>query len=134
MIPDKPFEYDESLWPVFSFAGGPTQLPRTVLKQIDKNFLNYNGLGLSILEISDRSKEFKEIVDQATGDLREMYNLPADVKIYFGSGGATLIFESLVYNLLQDKKCVSYANTGHWSEKAVKEANFLSKVHINCTT
>jgi phosphoserine aminotransferase len=83
---NKSLEYERNLWPLFSFAGGPTQLPRTVLYESAKNFLQYKETGLSILELSYNSKEFHEIYQNALSELRTLYQLPSDFKIFFSHG------------------------------------------------
>lgn len=119
-------EFDSSLWPIFSFAGGPTQLPRTVLQKVKKTFMNYNQSGLNLMEIPSQSKEFDEIFQAACSELRTLYRLdPSEFDIYFGQAGATFIFEEICYNLLGKAETFSFCNTGHWSEKAIKEAKYI---------
>src|SRR5208282_2425729 len=107
---------------VFNFSAGPAVLPEPVLRRAAEEMLDWHGSGMSIMEMSHRGKEFMQIADQAEADLREVLAVPADYKVLFLQGGATLQFAAIPMNLLRGKKSADYVNTGEWSKKAIKEA------------
>jgi phosphoserine aminotransferase len=115
---------------VYNFSPGPAVLPAPVLRQAAEEMLDWHGSGMSIMEMSHRGKEFMQIADQAEADLRELLVVPADYKVLFLQGGATLQFAAIPMNLLRGKKSADYVNTGEWSKKAIKEAQRYCNVNV----
>lgn len=106
---------------VFNFSAGPAVMPKPVLEEIQKELLDYNGTGMSVMEMSHRSGTFMKIYDDAVADLRKLMNIPDNYKVLFVQGGATLQFAMVPMNLMKNGKA-DYIVTGAWSEKAYKEA------------
>ena len=104
----------------YNFNAGPSILPQEVIKQTAEAVLNFEGHGLSILEISHRAKYFQPVVDEAEALMKELLDIPAGYRVIFLGGGASLQFCMLPYNLLEHK--AAYLNTGVWAKKALKEA------------
>jgi len=115
---------------VYNFSPGPAMLPAPVLKQAAEEMLDWRGSGMSVMEMSHRGKEFMQIAAQAEADLRELLAVPANYKVLFLQGGATLQFAAIPMNLLRGKKSADYVNTGEWSKKAIKEAQRYCKVNV----
>ena len=113
---------------VYNFAAGPAQLPEEVLKEAQKEMMNYKGTGMSVMEMSHRSKMYQDIIDSARKDLKELLNVPDNYKILFMQGGATTQFACVPLHLL--KKCGGYINTGHWTKKAIVEAKMYGDVKV----
>jgi len=107
---------------VYNFAAGPATLPEPVLEQAAQEMLDWHGSGVSVMEMSHRGKEFISIAEQAEASLRKLLAIPANYKVLFLQGGATLQFSAVPLNLLRGKKSADYVNTGEWSKKAIKEA------------
>ncbi len=105
----------------FNFSAGPATMPVPVLEEIRDEMLNYRGSGMSVMEMSHRSKVFQEIYDNAEADLRKLMGIPENYKVLFIQGGATLQFAMLPMNLMKNG-VADYIVTGSWSEKAFKEA------------
>ncbi len=105
----------------FNFSAGPATMPVPVLEEIRDEMLNYRGSGMSVMEMSHRSKVFQEIYDNAEADLRKLMGIPDNYKVLFIQGGATLQFAMLPMNLMKNG-VADYIVTGSWSEKACKEA------------
>src|SRR4051812_47077481 len=99
----------------FNFSAGPAVLPEDVLKQAGDELLDFRGTGVSVMEMSHRSKEFIAVAERAEADLRELLAIPKNYKVLFLSGGATLQFGMVPMNLLRGKKAADYVNTGEWS-------------------
>jgi phosphoserine aminotransferase len=112
---------------IYNFNPGPAALPLPVLEEIQTSFLNYAGSGMSITEISHRSKWFDDIVNDAVVRTRRLLNLSEDFHVVFLQGGASLQFGMVPMNFLPDGKTADYINTGTWSTKAIKEAGILGK-------
>jgi phosphoserine aminotransferase len=115
---------------VFNFSAGPAVLPEAVLRQAAEDMLDWHGSGMSVMEMSHRGKEFIAIAEAAEADLRELLAIPANYKVLFLQGGATLQFEMVPLNLLGGKTGADYVNTGEWSKKAIKEAKFFCKPNV----
>jgi phosphoserine aminotransferase len=115
---------------IFNFASGPAVLPEPVLEQASREMLDWHGSGMSVMEMSHRGKEFVGIAAQAEADLRELLAVPANYKVLFVQGGATLQFAAVPMNLLRGKKNADYVNTGEWSKKAIAEAKRYCAVNI----
>ena len=118
---------------VFNFSAGPAALPEEVLKQAAEEMLDWHGSGQSVMEMSHRGKEFIGIASQAEADLRELMGIPANYKVLFLQGGATLQFEMIPINLLRGKPVADYVHTGEWAKKAIKEAKTFCNVNVVAT-
>ena len=103
-----------------NFCAGPSILPREVIEQTAQAVLDFNGSGLSILEISHRSKDFQAVIDEAVALFKEILNIPEGYSVLFLGGGASMQFCMVPYNFLEKK--AAYLNTGVWAKKALKEA------------
>lgn len=112
---------------IHNFNAGPAALPLQVLEQIKEEFLDYKGTGMSITEISHRSKPFEEIVNSAVDRTKRILGLGEEFQVLFIQGGASLQFTMVPMNLAGPGKGVDYINTGTWSTKAIKEAKLLGK-------
>ncbi len=110
----------------YNFNAGPSMLPREVVEQTAAAVLDYNGMGLSLMELSHRSAEFKPILDEARSLLKELLDVPAGYEVLFLGGGASMHFCMVPYNFLGCK--AAYLNTGTWSTKAIKEARLFGEV------
>lgn len=106
----------------YNFCAGPAALPEAVLQQAQAEMLDYQGKGLSVMEMSHRSTAFVEIAQQAEQDLRELMNINDDYAVLFMQGGASLQFSAIPLNLLSEGQTADYIVTGQWSKKAQKEA------------
>jgi len=115
---------------VFNFSAGPAVLPESVLAQAAQEMLDYAGTGMSVMEMSHRSKAFIDIHAHAESDLRELLNIPKNYKVLFMQGGAAAQFGILAMNLLGDKTQADYVYTGQWSKKAISEAKKFCKVNV----
>ncbi len=119
---------------IFNFAAGPAVLPLDVLEQAQRDLIALPGVGMSILEISHRSKPFDEIIQGAEADLRTLAGIPDGYHVLFLQGGASLQFSMVPMNLLPAGGSADYVVTGVWSQKAVKEAKRVGGVRIAATT
>ena len=115
---------------VYNFAPGPAMLPREVMEQAQRELLDWNGTGMSVMEISHRSKEFIALAEESEADLRDILKIPGNYKVLFLQGGATSQFSMVPMNLLQEGLTADYLHTGNWSGKAMKEARRFGKVNI----
>lgn len=111
-----------------NFNAGPSILPRVAIENTAKAVLDLNGIGMSILEISHRSKDFQAIIDEAVALFKELLNIPEGYQVLFLGGGASLQFCMVPFNLLNKK--AAYLETGVWAKKAAKEAKFFGDVNI----
>ena len=107
---------------VYNFSAGPSMLPLEVLEQAAREMTNCNGSGMSVMEMSHRSAEFKAIIDTAEKDLREIMNIPDNYKVLFLQGGGHMQFAMVPANLMRNSKKADYIVTGSWAKKAAKEA------------
>lgn len=114
----------------FNFSAGPAMLPTAVLEQAQQEMSDWNGTGMSIMEMSHRGKVFMEIAAKAEADLRELMNISDDYAVLFMQGGASAQFAMVPMNLLRDKTSVDYVNTGAWSKKAIAEAKRFADVNV----
>jgi phosphoserine aminotransferase len=112
---------------IYNFNAGPAALPLSVLEEAQRNLVDYNGEGLSVMEMSHRSKTFDHIIKEAENLLIDVMNIPSGYKPVFMQGGASLQFAAIPLNLLADDKSADYVNTGAWSKKAIAEAQKLGK-------
>lgn len=115
---------------VFNFSAGPAAMPQAVLEQAQAELLDYQGTGMSVMEMSHRSKTFIQIAEQAEADLRELLVVPNNYRILFLQGGAHTQFSMIPLNLLQGKTSMDYVDTGDWSAKAIKEARKFGDVNV----
>ena len=115
---------------VYNFSAGPACLPEAVLKKAAEQMLDYEGCGMSVMEMSHRSKVFQGIIDKAEEDLRSLMNIPQNYKVLFLQGGASLQFAMVPLNLMSEHKRAYYINTGAWSKKAIKEAKRFGEVIV----
>jgi phosphoserine aminotransferase len=115
---------------ITNFSAGPATLPVTVLQQVQAELLDWQGSGMSVMEMSHRDKEFMSIAAAAEADLREIMGVPQNYKVLFLQGGATAQFSAIPLNLLRGKTGVDYVVTGDWGKKAAKEAGRYAKVNI----
>ncbi|HZF39099.1 MAG TPA: 3-phosphoserine/phosphohydroxythreonine transaminase, partial [Blastocatellia bacterium] len=119
---------------VFNFSAGPATLPVSALEQAQSEMLNYRGAGMSVMEMSHRSKAFESIIQHAEADLRALLNIPENYKVLFLQGGASLQFAMVPMNLLPKGKSADYILTGSWGQGAFKEAKKLGAVREAATT
>lgn len=110
----------------YNFNAGPSILPREVIENTAKQCLDFNGSGLSLMEISHRAKDFQPVVDEAVALVKELLNIPEGYSVLFLGGGASLEFCMVPYNFLINK--AAYLNTGTWAKKAMKEAKLFGEV------
>ena len=115
---------------VYNFSAGPAVLPEEVLKEAAAEMLDYNGSGMSVMEMSHRSKWFDEIIKTAEQDLRDLMNIPDNYKVMFIQGGATLQFAMIPLNLLRKSGKADYIVSGTWAKKAAKEAEKFGDIKI----
>ncbi len=106
---------------VYNFSAGPAVLPEEVLQEAAAEMLDYKGTGMSVMEMSHRSKAFQSIIDEAEADLRELIGIPDNYKVLFLQGGAHMMFAQVPLNLMKNKKA-AYIVTGQWAKKAYQEA------------
>ncbi|MBA3768768.1 MAG: 3-phosphoserine/phosphohydroxythreonine transaminase [Acidobacteria bacterium] len=118
---------------IFNFSAGPAVLPLSVLEEAQRDLVELPGVGMSIMEISHRSKTFDEIIGQAESGLRELLNLPDNYHVLFLQGGASLQFSMIPMNFLPKESIADYILTGSWGKKAVKEAKKTGAVNIAAT-
>lgn len=106
----------------YNFSAGPSVLPVEVLEKARSEMLNYEGTGISVMEMSHRSNEFKKIITDAENNLRKLMNIPESYEVLFLQGGGTLQFSMIPLNLLNGSKKADYIITGNWAKKAFDEA------------
>ena len=114
---------------VYNFSAGPAVLPEEVLKEAADEMLDYRGTGMSVMEMSHRSKAFETIIQEAEADLRELMDIPDNYKVLFLQGGASQQFAMIPMNLMKNK-VADYIVTGQWAKKAAKEAEKYGEVHV----
>ena len=119
---------------IYNFSAGPAVLPLEVLEEAREHLLSLPGVGMSILEISHRSKPFDEIIETAEADIRELAGIPEGYRVLFLQGGASLQFSMVPMNLLPQGGSADYIVTGSWSQKAVKEAKRVGGVKVAGST
>ena len=119
---------------VFNFSAGPAMLPQAVLERAQAEMLDWNGSGMSVMEMSHRGKEYMSIAEKAMTDLRDVMAIPDTHEILFLQGGASSQFAMVPMNLLRGKTGADYINTGAWSKKAIAEAKRFCEVNLAATT
>jgi len=115
---------------VYNFAAGPATLPEEVLRQAAEELVDFRGVGMSVMEMSHRSKAYDAIHKQAEADLRELMNIPDNYYVMFLQGGASMQFSAVPLNLLNGSGKADFVNTGAWSKKAIAEAKRYGQAHI----
>ncbi|KIE19749.1 MFS transporter [Vibrio sinaloensis] len=115
---------------VYNFSAGPAGLPKAVMEQAQAEFINWNELGTSVMEISHRSKEFIKVAEDSEQDLRDLLNIPDNYKVLFCQGGARAQFAAVPLNLLGSAKKATYIDAGYWAESAVQEARKYCDVDV----
>ena len=118
---------------IFNFSAGPAVLPVPVLEEAQRDMLSLPGVGMSVMEISHRSKTFDNILEQAETGIRELLSVPANYRILFLQGGASLQFSMVPMNFLASDGTADYILTGSWGKKALKEAKKVGAVNIAAT-
>jgi phosphoserine aminotransferase len=127
----KSFSWRASMSRVYNFSAGPAMLPEEVLKQAQKELLDWHGIGTSIMEVGHRGPDFKKVAEQAEADLRELMNIPDNYHVLFLAGGATAQFSMVPLNLFgAEKNTADYIDTGIWSKKAIEEAKRYGTINI----
>jgi phosphoserine aminotransferase len=119
---------------IVNFSAGPAVLPLPVLEQAQRDLVSLPGVGMSILEVSHRSKVFEGVLAQAEADIRQLANVPSNYRVLFLQGGASLQFTMVPMNLLPAGATADYLVTGVWSTKAADEAKKIGNVHVAATT
>ncbi|NLP49948.1 3-phosphoserine/phosphohydroxythreonine transaminase [Bacillus sp. RO1] len=119
---------------VYNFNAGPAALPKQVLQRAQEELLNFQETGMSVMELSHRSKEYDKVHQKAATLLQELLQIPDEYDILFMQGGASLQFSAVPMNFLPKGKTANYSLSGSWSEKALKEAQKIGSTHIASTT
>jgi phosphoserine aminotransferase len=119
---------------IYNFSAGPAVLPVPVLEQAQRELISLPGVGMSVLEVSHRSKVFEEILARTEADIRELAGIPANYHVLFLQGGASLQFTMVPMNLLAAGATADYLVTGVWATKAADEARKIGNVHVAATT
>jgi len=117
-----------------NFNAGPSILPKVVFEEAARAVTDYNNTGLSILEIGHRTPVFQAVMDEVRGLVKELMQLDNEHEVLFLHGGASTQFMQVPMNLLDDKECAAFTDTGVWSSKAIKEAKLYGKVEVVCSS
>ena len=115
---------------VYNFSAGPSMLPLEVLEQAQKEFVCYGNTGMSVMEMSHRSKDFENIIFGAEADLRDLMNIPENYSVLFLQGGGSTQFAMIPLNLMNKNNKADFVKTGQWSKKAIAEAQRYGKVNV----
>jgi len=115
---------------IFNFSAGPATLPEAVLKQAQEEMMDWQGTGMSVMEMSHRGKAYLSIAEKAEADLREVMNIPSNYKVLFLQGGASSQFAAIPINLLGSNTKADYLLTGQWGKKAISEAKRFGDINI----
>jgi phosphoserine aminotransferase len=119
---------------IFNFAAGPAVLPLPVLEEAQRDLIALPGIGMSVMEISHRSKTFEDLLHGAINDIRKLADVPSNYKVLMLQGGASLQFSMIPMNLLTSGTTADYIDTGSWGEKAIKEAKRVGTVNVAAST
>ena len=119
---------------IFNFSAGPAVIPLPVLEEAQRDLVALPGVGMSVMEISHRSKTFEDMLGRAIADLRELAGVPANYKVLMLQGGASLQFSMVPMNLLTPGATADYIDTGTWADKAIKEAKKVGAVNVTGST
>uniref|UniRef100_UPI003561BA2C 3-phosphoserine/phosphohydroxythreonine transaminase n=1 Tax=Pontiella sp. TaxID=2837462 RepID=UPI003561BA2C len=114
----------------YNFSAGPAILPEEVLKEAAAELVDYQGTGMSIMEMSHRGKEYSAVHDECIANIKELLNIPEGYSVLFMTGGASSQFALIPMNLLGEGETADYTNSGSWASKAIKEAQMLGNVNI----
>ncbi|MDQ0232306.1 phosphoserine aminotransferase [Metabacillus malikii] len=114
----------------YNFNAGPAAIPLEVLERAQKELVNFNNTGMSVMELSHRSKDYEDVHNRANALLRELLGIPDSYEVLFLQGGASLQFSMIPMNFLKENETAHYILTGSWSEKALKEAKALGETRI----
>lgn len=115
---------------VYNFSAGPSMLPLDVLLKAQKEFVSYEDTGMSVMEMSHRSKMYEKIIEKTEATLRELMKIPDNYKVLFLQGGGSTQFAMVPLNLFHNSKCADYVKTGQWSKKAIEEAKKYGTVNV----
>ncbi len=115
---------------VHNFSAGPGILPLEVLKKSAEACINFDGLNLSLLEISHRSKNYEKVMDEARAIVKELFGVGEEYEVMYLGGGASLQFAMVPFNLLRENGYAAYINTGVWATKAIKEAKLIGNTKV----
>lgn len=118
---------------IYNFSAGPAVLPEEVLREAADEMLDYKGTGMSVMEMSHRSKAFEGIIGDAEGALRELMNIPDNYKVLFLQGGASQQFAMIPMNLMKNR-VADHINTGQWATKAIEEGRLYGKINVIATS
>jgi phosphoserine aminotransferase len=119
---------------IYNFSAGPAVLPLPVLEEAQRDLIALPGVGMSVMEISHRSKTFEDLLGAAIQNIRDLANIPANYRILMLQGGASLQFSMVPMNLLTAGSVADYIDTGSWAIKAIEEANKVGKVNVIAST
>src|SRR5215467_2738367 len=119
---------------VHNFSAGPAVMPVPVLEEIQRDLIALPGVGMSVLEISHRSKTFEDILAAAEADIRALADIPSNYKVLFLQGGASLQFSMVPMNFLGPGQTADYIDSGSWADKAIKEARKVGTVNVAAST
>ena len=119
---------------IYNFSAGPAVMPLTVLEQAQRDLVALPGVGMSVMEISHRSKTFEDLLGRAIADIRELAGLDDSYTVLMLQGGASLQFSMVPMNLLGAGQTADYIDTGSWADKAVKEARRVGSVNVTGST
>src|ERR1700730_8568236 len=119
---------------IFNFSAGPAILPVPVLEQAQRELVSLPGIGMSILEVSHRSKVFGDILLETEANIRALANVPSSYRVLFLQGGASLQFSMVPMNLLASGETADYVDTGSWAVKAIQEARKIGAVNVAAST
>lgn len=119
---------------IFNFSAGPAVMPLSVLEEAQRDLVALPGVGMSVMEVSHRSRTFEQILAQAIADVRELAGLDESYKVLMLQGGASLQFSMLPMNLLGPGQTADYIDTGSWADKAIREARRVGTVHVTGST
>src|SRR5215216_2652186 len=119
---------------IYNFSAGPAVLPLPVLEEAQRDLVALPGVGMSVMEISHRSRTFEDMLNRAIADMRELAGIPDTYRILMMQGGASLQFSMVPMNLLSAGATADYVDTGTWADKAIKEAKKVGKVNVTGST
>ena len=114
---------------VYNFSAGPAVLPEEVLREAAEEMLDYKGTGMSVMEMSHRSKAFEAIIGDAEKDLRDLMKIPDNYKVLFLQGGASQQFAMIPMNLMKNR-VADHISTGQWAKKAISEGKVFGKINV----
>src|SRR6267154_2326288 len=123
-----------SMTRIYNFSAGPAVLPLQVLEQAQRELVSLPGVGMSVLEVSHRSSPFEDILARTEADIRDLAGIPANYRVLFLQGGASLQFSMVPMNLLAPGATADYLITGVWATKAADEARKIGNVHVAATS